>query len=183
MENSRHVKINLIGKPDIPVTKSFLKWATNIGRIIIVVTELVALSALLYRFTVDRKIIDLHDQIKKAQLFVDAQAAKEADYRSIQTRLQSVDSIEKATKTKIGIMNNILDSINKGEFTSSNLSVTDNAIGINGAAVSIFALNNFIENLKQNTNVNSISLDDVSSSGQGVKFKLSIELKGDKKAL
>lgn len=183
MENSRHVKINLIGKPDIPITQGFLKWATNIGRIIIVVTELVALSALLYRFTIDRKIIDLHDQIKKSQLFVQAQSAKEADYRSIQTRLENITAIEKATKTKVNIMNGILESINRGEFSSTNLTVSENTIAINGVAVSIFSLNNFIDNLKQNTNVASISLDDVSSSSLGVKFRLSIELKGEKTAL
>ena len=77
-------------------------------------------------------------------------------------------------------MNNILDAINKGEFSSTNLSVNENTIDINGVSVSIFSLNNFIENLKANTNINSISLDDISSNNQGVKFRLTIELKGNK---
>lgn len=185
MANSPHVKINLVGKNKISFTSDFLKWATNAGRIIIVVTELIVLGALTYRFTLDHKIIDLHDKIKKSELFVEAQAAKEKDYRSIQARLQSIKTINQATNNKISIMNQILSSINKGDFSSTNLTVTDNSININGVAFSIFPLNDFINNLKQNPNITSISLDDIESTSQGIQFKMTIELKnvGTKTAL
>ena len=182
MANSPQVKINLIGKPKQSLTQEFLKWAVNVGRIVIVVTELLALSALLYRFTVDRKIIDLHDKIKKAELFVKSQAAKEADYRSIQSRLENIKLTQAETKIKIDIMNDILKSISQGNFSSTNLTVNLNNININGIAFSIFPINNFIQVLKENPNVTSISLDEITGVSQGVQFKLNIELKQNKKS-
>lgn len=177
MPNSPHVKINLIGKARVSVADNFLKWAVTGGRTIIVVTELIALGALLYRFTIDRKIIDLHDQIRKAQIFVNAQSAKENDFRSIQTRLLNIKETEEDTEAKIEIMNEILGSIAKGDFSSTNLTVARHTISVTGIAFSIFHINNSLEKLKENPNVVSISLDEVSGSAQGIQFKLTIELK------
>lgn len=177
MPNSQHVKINLIGKARISVADSFLKWALNVGRIVIVATELIALSALIYRFTVDRKIIDLHDQIKRTEILVKAQSAKEVDYRGIQERLLNIKETEKDTQAKIEIMNEILDSIASGNFSSTNLTVSQRSINVNGVAFSIFPINNLLELLKENPNVDAISLDEVSGAAQGVQFKLTIELK------
>ncbi len=177
MPDSPHVKINLIGKARVSFAQDFLKWAVNVGRFIIIITELVALGALLYRFNMDRKVIDLHDQIKKAELFVKSQAAKESDYRSIQARLENIKLTQEDTRAKIEIMNSILDAIKVGNFSSTNLTVNLNSIRINGTAFSIFPINNFIESLKQNPNVTSISLDEISSTGQGIQFKMNMELK------
>ncbi|HVT01455.1 MAG TPA: PilN domain-containing protein [Patescibacteria group bacterium] len=177
MANSPHIKINLLGKSEVSFRDDILKWGINIGRIIIVVTELVAVGALAYRFTLDRKIVDLHDQIKKADLFVEAQGAKEADYRSIQTRLANIKTINDDAENKVSIMKQILNSMSTGDFSSTNLTVNQTSISINGVAFSIFPINNFIDELKQNPNVTSISLDDISSTDEGVKFKMTIELK------
>jgi Tfp pilus assembly protein PilN len=177
MNNAPHVKINLVGKNKVSFTNDFLKWATNAGRIIIVITELVVLGALAYRFTLDAKIIDLHDKIKKSELFVQAQSAKEQEYRSIQTRLQNIKTVDNETNNKISIMNQILTSISKGDFASTNLTISGSTISINGVAFSIYPLNDFINGLKKDPNITSISLDDISSTAQGIQFKMTIELK------
>lgn len=178
MANSHHVKINLIGKPKESLVAPFLHWAVTAGRVIIVLTELIALAALIYRFTLDRQIIDLHDQIDRANLFVKAQAKKEADYRNIQDRLKNISTIGTETNKKINIMNQILDSISSGNFSATNLTISERAININGLAFSIFPINSFIETMKENPLVTSISLDEVSSTAQGIQFRMSLELAG-----
>jgi hypothetical protein len=180
MANSPHVKINLSGKQEASFRDDLLRWAIQAGRAIIVLTELVAVSALLYRFYVDRKIVDLHDEIKKASIFVEAQSPKEKEYRNIQVRLSNINNIDETTKNKINIMNNILAAMNSGSFSSTNLTVNEKSININGTAVSIFPINSFIEELKKNPSIVSINLDDLSSTNLGVQFKMSIELKQNK---
>ena len=71
----------------------------------------------------------------------------------------------------------ILGSIAKGNFSSTNLTVSQRAISVNGIAFSIFPINNLLETLKNNKNIVSITLDDVSGAAQGVQFKLTVELK------
>ena len=177
MANSRtQVNINLIGKQPSALGQDFLKWSFNAGRIIIVLTELIALFALSYRFYIDRRIIDLHDQINRGKILVEAQGEKEEIYRNIQNRLANIKETEKVTKIKINIMNNILSSVSSGNFSSTNLTIDQSNIRFNGTAFSIFPINSFIEDLKRNPNVASISLDDISSTNQGIQFKIMIEL-------
>jgi len=179
MANSPHVKINLIGKQKLSVTQDFIRWGAQIGKFIIVGTELIALAALLYRFSVDRKIVDLHDQINTEQQLVEAQKPKEDIYRGIQARLEDVKKIQTQTKAKLDIMNSVIAAISTGDFSSTNLSVDLNSIEVDGTAYSIFPINAFINDLKVNPNVTSISLDNVLSSNQGVSFKINIGIKGD----
>lgn len=171
------ISINLNGKPKETLTGVFLKWAIQIGRIIIVATELMALGALFFRFTIDRKIIDLHDQIKREELFVKSQQGKEKEYRSIQERLTNIKNTETETKTKITLMNQILKTISEGAFQATNLTVSQNTISISATAYSIFPVNSFIDSLKQNPNIVSISIDEITSTDSGIQFKLNIELK------
>ncbi len=174
------IKINLSGKPRETSTAVFFKWAINTGKIIIAITELLALSALAYRFTVDSKIIDLHDQIKKERIFVDSQKKKEDEYRAIQNRILSIKKTEDETKKKVAIMYTILQTISDGRFNSTNLLVNQNIITLTGTALSIFPINSFIDDMKQNQNVVSISIDDLSSVDNGIRFKINIELKQNK---
>lgn len=171
------IKINLSGKPRETTTAVFFKWAINTGKIIIALTELLALGALAYRFTIDSKIIDLHDQIKKERIFVDSQKKKEDEYRALQTRLTSIKKIQEETKQKISVMNGVLQTISDGRFSSTNLIVSQNTISLTGTSLSIFPINNFIDDLKQNPSVISISIDDLSSVDTGIRFKINIELK------
>lgn len=179
MQNSREVKINLIGKPNVDFAARFVKWTFNGGRIIIAATELVVLLALAYRFYIDRKIIDLHDQIRNDQIFVARQKENEAKYMSIQNRLANIKRTEKNTDIKINIMTDILNSVAAGNFSSSNLTIDINTIRFEGTAFSIFAINSFIDQLKKNPNVSSISLDDFASGPDGIQFQITIELKID----
>lgn len=176
-EETTKIKINLSGKPKESISGIFLKWAINTGRIIIVVTELAALGALLYRFNIDRKIIDLHDQIKREELFVKSQEAKEKDYRSIQERLSNIKDSDKETTEKVKIMNQILSSVSVGDFASNNISLNESVISLSGTAFSVYPINSFIEELKINPNIASISLDEISSGDKGISFRINIELK------
>ena len=173
------VGINLSSKAGTRIESVFFSWAVNAGKIIIILTELVALSALGYRFVVDRQIVDLHDQIKREKILLDGQKDKEQEYRNIQTRLTQVQTISFSTKSKIDIMNNILSAINNGNFSSTTLSLDQSEFTIEGYATSVFTINNFINAVKQYPEVTTISLDDIESSDKGIRFRLLIDLKNN----
>lgn len=176
-KNISQIRINLSSKQKESIASALLTWAVNIGRIIIVGTELIALGALFYRFTVDRKIIDLHDNIKREELFVKSQTKKEEQYRSLQARLENIKQTESETQSKITIMNSILKTLASGSFSTTNFVINQNTIALSGEAFSVFPVNSLIDTLKQNPSVSSISLDELTSSDNGVQFKLNIELK------
>jgi hypothetical protein len=176
-KNSSQIRINLSSKQRESTTSALLTWAVNVGRIIIVGTELIALAALFYRFTVDRKIIDLNDKIRIEERFVKSQTKKEEQYRSLHARLENIKQTEDETQSKITIMNSILQTLASGSFTTTNFVINQNTIALSGGAFSVFPVNSLIDTLKQNPNVSSLSLDELTSSDNGVQFKLTIELK------
>jgi hypothetical protein len=47
------ISINLLDNKGKSFTEQFLDWALAIGRLLIIVTETVALAAFLYRFSID----------------------------------------------------------------------------------------------------------------------------------
>ena len=49
------IRINLTLRARKSIQSAFLKWAVSAGKLIIIGTELIALSALGYRFMIDKK--------------------------------------------------------------------------------------------------------------------------------
>lgn len=172
-----HLSVNLKQKPDEGLPNIFLKWAVNSGRIIIVVVELLTLSALGFRFFVDSKIVDLHDKIQKDQFFITQLAQKEAKYRSIQKRLGIVSTLEKQNASKVSFLKQLTQDLSTNEFGETNLSFSNDTIGISGKTYSVFTLNTLVDKLKSNPNVLSISIDNLASLDQGIEFRLTTQLK------
>ena len=176
------ININLSSKGQKTVGKVFYKWAIDAGRLIIVIIELIALGALGYRFVIDRKIVDLHDQIKQQEAFVDAQASDEKIYRAVQDRLKNIKLTGEETTTKITIMNEILKAVSIGTFYSTNLTINQKSIQIDGTTFSIFTLTAFVDSLKKFPAVASISIDEISTTDEGVRFRVRIDMSQQTKA-
>lgn len=172
----KSISINLSGKPKDSTTSVFYKWAIQTGRVIIIITELVALSALFYRFVIDRQIADLNDQIDRQILYIRNQEASENEFRATQEKLATIKQIKSDTDAKIEIMNKILNTANTGVFSTNNLNVNKNIISLDGLSSAIFPINNFVEELKTHPYITSISIDEITSSDAGVLFKLQIKL-------
>lgn len=168
--------INLSGKPRESTSSVFYKWTIQVGRVVIVLTELVALSALFYRFVIDRQIADLNDQIDRQVNFIKSQEQRENQFRSLQNRLAVIESIKLDTDAKIQVMNIVLNSAQEGVFTTNSLAVNKNLVSVSGATSSIFALNNFVDTLKDNEYIRSISINEITSGGAGILFKMDIAL-------
>ncbi len=172
----KQISINLSGKPKQSTSTVFYKWAIQAGRVIIILTELVALSALFYRFVIDRQIADINDQIDRQVLYIKNQEASEKEFRSIQNKLATIKTIKQDTDAKVEVMNKILNTANTGVFSTNNLNVNKNIISLNGVSSSIFPINNFVDELKSHPYITSISIDEITSTDTGVLFKLQITL-------
>src|SRR3989344_9329514 len=71
----------------------FILWTLSAGRLIIILTEILALSAFLYRFSLDRNLIDLNDKIKNEEIILNYLKKNEENFRSIQDRLSTIDKL------------------------------------------------------------------------------------------
>src|SRR3990167_3005090 len=92
--------INLIKNKQIPLFDKFMNWALTVGRLIVILTEIVAIAAFIYRFSLDERLIDLHDQIKQKQNLISLLRNDENKYRNLQDRIAlASDLMEKNART------------------------------------------------------------------------------------
>ena len=88
--------INLVKSDKGETVERVINWLLSIGRILVIVTELVALGAFLWRFGLDQQLIDLHSKIKQKQAIVEAFKKNEEEYRNLQDRLSIAASFARA---------------------------------------------------------------------------------------
>ena len=151
------LSINLLGNPGEPFLDKFVRWALSAGRTIVILTEVIALSAFIYRFTIDRRIVDLNDEIEQKQLIVGQYEEREAIFRNLQARLASAKKLEENTNTT-QLLNDII-TLATGRLRFNTLEITESQIKIDGTTSSTTQLNYFISQLRQQPKIERISLD------------------------
>lgn len=171
------ININLSSAGKQTVGKVFYGWIVDAGRAIIVGIELIALIALGYRFYIDRIIVDLHDDIRRQEVYIVAQAQDEKKYRSIQSRLKNINITNEETAAKVKIMNEILKAISSGTFFSTNLSISNRSIIVDGSTFSLFTLTDFLNGIKKFPSIESISIDEINTADDGIRFKARLDIK------
>lgn len=151
--------INLLPGKEGSFVTQFLNWSLTIGRLLIILVETLALGTFLYRFNLDMKIVDLHDQIKAESFIVDNFATQEEEFRNLQARLAMAKTYGE-TNPAVTVFRDIAE-MGRGKITFRNLFVTLDSVKIEAAAPSASALTAFTEALKKHPEVTDVSVDKV----------------------
>lgn len=172
--------INLVKKDNVNFFDKLITWTLTIGRVVVIFTEIVALSAFLYRFSLDQQLIDLHSENKNLQSFVQGQKKSEDDYRKLQGRLATIQELHLASQRMPKILADLDMIIPKdNSFTFNSITISGEVIRIDGSVRSVDAVAVLIEALKKNKNVVSVSLDRIenriSSATLGITFTVKIK--------
>lgn len=155
-------------KPSINLFKSrkgsffdrFMKWALTVGRIVVILTEAIALSAFLYRFVLDQQLIDIHGRIKQKQAFVNYLKSNEDTFRNLQERLSITSEITNRGKQTITLFSDIVN-FPSSDISFNNVFLSENQIKIDANVQSVSTLTNFITSLRENPKIQSVSLDKI----------------------
>ncbi len=156
--------INLLPQEefDVSVIGRTLKWAMGTFRIIVIVTEMIVMSAFLSRFWLDARNSDLTGNIKIKVAQIEAQKAVEKEFKDVQAKLNIVQQINAQSP-----LSQKIDAIVSKLPSGVNLvtvSVLENSAIIKGVSVSELGIAQFIANLKADTTLKSVELGQISSS-------------------
>jgi hypothetical protein len=158
--------INLIKKKS-NILDEIIKWSLSVGRLLIIIVEIVAFSTFLYRFSLDRTLIDLHEKISQQQAIVASLKDREAMYRNLQDRISLASSIGQTGDKNVKILNEIVrltpSEISFISFTSGN-----KIVNINTEVKSISALSNFIKSLRSAPEISTASIETINYKNQGI---------------
>lgn len=171
------IKINLISNRREIFSNNVINWIITTGKVIIILTELIALSALSYRFIIDRQIIDLHDEIKRKEALLNQESKKESEYRHLQSSLNNIHALNEETESKIASFNNIYSVLKEQNLNIKRYSITNETISIEGAYSSVYHLVNLIDKIKTVDSVLLITISELKNDQEGANFIMDITLK------
>lgn len=176
--------INLYKKNQKSLLDKLIQWTLTIGRVVVIIVEAIALMAFFYRFSLDRQLNDLNQQIVNKQGYVKNFAAEEKKYRDLQDRLTTIGKISTTATQTPQLLEKVVTLLPTGnEFIVSSLAISTESIKIEANTRSITALASFIALLKQQPEFESISIDQLENktSSATIGVTISASIKGAKK--
>lgn len=165
--------INLLPNSGDSFLTQFFNWALTIGRLLIIITEMVALGTFIYRFGLDMQIVDLHDKIKAESFIVDNFKDQETTFRDIQDRLATIKRYTSVGTTTTSIFTDIT-KMGQGKVTFKDLNITTNSAKIEITAPSASSLSQFVDQLKNYPSVTDVSIDKVENNTTSAQIIMNI---------
>lgn len=175
MEKAQALTINLAKNRGSNFWDQFISWALTAGRVVVILTEGIALIAFLYRFSLDRTLVDLHDHITQQTAVLNLLKNNEATFRNLQGRLKLAkdvtDDSTQFTKIFTDILKTIPDDMNVTSFQ-----MTEGTVHIEGTIQSITSVRNFVDKLKTYPLVTSVSLDKIQTNTELATISLAVSV-------
>ena len=171
--------INLLPQEEFE-TSTFgriLKWAMSSFRIIVIVTEMIVMTAFLSRFWLDAQNANLSDSIKVANSQIEVQSDFEKEFRGLQTKLNIFKQVTTGVKAS-DMVNSIAADI-PPDVTLSSITINNTNGEIKGGAASETSVAQLISNLKSNPAFKNVNLESISSSenaGSQISFQIDVSL-------
>ena len=171
--------INLI-KSRVNILDELLKWALTVGRLLVIITELIAFSTFIYRFSLDRKLIDLHTKIKQEQAIVGNVKDREALYRNLQERISVISTITEKGNKSVKILNDVT-KLTPTEITFNSFVIENNQISIDSSVQSISSLSKFIALLRDYPQASSVTINKIDNQSltSAINVLITVKLKGN----
>lgn len=152
--------INLLKKEEKSFLEKFISWALTIGRLVVILTEGIALVAFLYRFSLDRQLIDLNSKIKQEQYIVEKSKTNENKFRNLQERLSLASKYSESGSSLVNVFKDFY-LFAPSDMIFNNIIVSDTRVKIDTDVQSIASLTSFINKLKNHPKVSSVNLDTI----------------------
>lgn len=170
-------QINLLQKDTFEesTTGKLLKWATTMGRWIVVFTNLVVILAFFSRFYFDTKLANLYDEIKQSQAIIEATSDFEESFRLLQKRL---DLIKTLISPKFESENRAryITSLLPHDVSLSNFSISKNEVNLSGVALSKFGISTLLNSLLSSPQISKINISQLEFGDKEVAGAISFAL-------
>jgi hypothetical protein len=159
MDTRKGLTINLAKKKGTPSLDVFIRWAITGGRFLVILTETIVLGAFLYRFNLDRQIVDLNDLIKQRQQIVAAVSGNEKLFRQIQDTLTQASHLNENVLVMPTQLSEVQKLAAKNNIAITLLNITPTLLHVEFTTGSLDNLKNFINDLEKRKDIKDISID------------------------
>lgn len=178
MPTARTISINLLGEEAANLTPQgrIISWALTYGRYIMIGTEIVVLLAFISRFSLDRKLTDLKEEISQKQAILEANKNTEQDIRNTQNHLGLIKTVahnQKASREALSMLSRLFPPgvfLEELEVTSSRMTASVIADTTNSFA-------QFLAVLRDTKQFSHVTIDSIKKDQQqGIVFTFTATL-------
>ena len=151
--------INLLPQEEFAASTAgrILAWTLSTFRIIVIVVEMVIMSAFLSRFWLDARNADLNDEIDQKQAIVVASQDFETAFRNAQKKLAIVSELGDVESNPAQLLSDVTSGMPL-DISLSNYTFTDELIKVKGVSSSEQSIAQFMANLSENIAFEDINL-------------------------
>ncbi len=174
------VIINLLGESDMDHTPlgRIVNWAVTYGRYIMIGTEIVVLLAFISRFSLDRKLTDLKEEVAQKQEIIQANLPFEADVRELQDKLAKIKTLKVQPVNALTILTSFQTILPTGMYLKS-LDLEGDRITISAIAGSTGAFAQFIANMQNARTLTNVDIGDITRDPLlGIQFTFTANIPG-----
>lgn len=156
-----------------------LRWALTVGRLLVIIAEIVAFSSFIYRFSLDRTLIDLHSKVNQEQAIVASLKDQEAKYKNLQERISLAAKISNSGNKNVKIFNDVAD-LTPDDITYNSLTIAGNEIRIDASVKSISSLTQLMGSLRKYPQISSVNIDSITNktTDSSIEAFITAKLKG-----
>lgn len=172
MSPAKQPSINLIGEEEMEHTPvgRIVTWAVTYGRYIMIGTEIIVLLAFISRFSLDRKLTDLNDEVSQKQAIIDANIDFETEFRTLQDKLTKVQTLLSNPSTTTTALNTI-QAILPTDVHLEELNITTERVVGNVVANTTAGFSQMVANLQAASIFSQVEIGDVKRSPTtGIQF-------------
>ena len=180
MPPANQISIDLLGREDLEHTPwgRIITWAVTYGRYIMIGTEIVVLLAFISRFSLDRKLTDLNEEIAQKQAIIEANADFEKDIRSLQEQLTKVKSLITVQTKPVNILTEMQSMLPADVYLES-FEIANNKLTVNAIAGTTQGFAQLLANISSSSNYTQLDIGDVTKQALiGIKFSFTAQIAG-----
>ncbi|MBI2268002.1 MAG: PilN domain-containing protein [Candidatus Blackburnbacteria bacterium] len=181
MSASKKRKVNLLIQEGFEHTLlgKILNWSLSVGRVIVILTELVVIVAFLSRFWLDRTLTDLNEANGGKKKQIEASQKFENEFKNAQEKLSFYKKTISSQPRLASLVTEGASLLPPGVVLTT-ISLKDQDVVFSGEALSEEGLAGFVKSLKASTNLKDVTLSSISLETEGqqtLKFTTKASLK------
>lgn len=180
---AKPVSINLLNRDDFENTPQgrIVAWALTYGRYIMIGTEIVVLLAFISRFSLDRKLTDLKDEIEQKQAILQANLPLENEIRDTQDRIAKIRELVTDQRKSIDTFE-LITSLLPPDLIFKTVDIAKDRMSADVIAGTTSGFSTFLNNLQASQKVQLVEIQDIKRDQlTGIRFKFSVQLVQAKK--
>lgn len=159
-----------------------LEWSLVFGKWAVILTQLVVMSAFLYRFTLDRNLTDLRKAIAKDVAIIKSYDQVERDFVLMQKQINSAKETMESQTLALSTLNQ-LGSITPNEVWYDRIVLTQSNLTLTAYAASLPAFGQFLTAIQNSTEFGGVrigKIENSTSKGAQLQFDVAVTLANGK---